>query len=66
VKILRIATFGAGFWVRGKRVARREVVDVDFVAINNRSRDKAEKFVRDLRVPVVYDEAEKLLCELKL
>jgi len=36
------------------------------VAINNRSREKAEKLVRDLRVLVVYDEAEKLLCELKL
>ena len=38
---------------------------MECVAIYNRSRAKAEAFARDLGVPAVYDDAEKLLREVK-
>jgi predicted dehydrogenase len=62
---LRLAIFGAGFWARCQLAAWREVGGVECVAIYNRSRDKAEAFARDLGVPAVYDDAEKLLREVK-
>ena len=58
---LRFAIFGAGFWARVQLAAWREVGGVECVSIYNRSRDKAEAFARDLGVPAVYDDAEKLL-----
>ena len=61
----RFAIFGAGFWARCQLAAWREVGGVECVAIYNRSRAKAEAFARDLGVPAVYDDAEKLLRELK-
>ncbi len=61
----RFAIFGAGFWARCQLAAWREVGGVECVAIYNRSRAKAEAFARDLCVPAVYDDAEKLLRELK-
>ena len=63
---LRFAIFGAGFWARVQLAAWREVGATECVAIYNRSRDKAEAFARDLGVPAVYDDAEKLLHEVKL
>jgi len=45
--------------------AWREVGGVECVAIYNRSRDKAEAFARDLGVPTVYDDSEKLLREVR-
>ena len=65
MKNLRFAIFGAGFWARCQLAAWREVGGVECVAIYNRSRDKAEAFARDLGVPAVYDDADKLLCEVK-
>ncbi len=65
MKNLRFAIFGAGFWARCQLAAWREVGDVECVAIFNRNRDKAEKFARDLGIPAVYDDAEKLLCDVK-
>ena len=65
MKNLRFAIFGAGFWARCQLAAWREVGGVECVAIYNRSRDKAEAFARDLGVPAVYDDAEKLLREVK-
>ncbi len=61
----RFAIFGAGFWARCQLAAWREVGGVECVAIYNRSRAKAEAFARDLGVPAVYDDAEKLLREVK-
>ena len=65
MKPLRFAIFGAGFWARVQLAAWREVGGVECVAIYNRSRDKAEAFARDLGVPAVYDDAERLLREVK-
>ena len=65
MKPLRFAIFGAGFWARVQLAAWREVGGVECVAIYNRSRDKAEAFARELGVPAVYDNAEKLLREVK-
>ena len=62
---MRFAIFGAGFWARCQLAAWREVGGVECVAIYNRSRAKAEAFARDLGVPAVYDDAEKLLREVK-
>ena len=65
MKPLHFAIFGAGFWARVQLAAWREVGGVECVAIYNRSRDKAESFARDLGVPAVYDDAEKLLRAVK-
>lgn len=65
MKPLRFAIFGAGFWARCQLAAWREVGGVECVAIYNRSRDKAEAFARDLGVPAIYDDADKLLREVK-
>jgi len=62
---LRFAIFGAGFWARVQLAAWREVGGTECVAIYNRSRAKAEVFARDLGVPGVYDDPEKLLREVK-
>lgn len=62
---LRFAIFGAGFWARVQLAAWREVGGTDCVAIYNRTRDKAEAFARDLGVPAVYDDPEKLLREVQ-
>ena len=62
---LRFAIFGAGFWARVQLAAWREIGGTECVAIYNRSRDKAEAFARDLGVPAVYDDPEKLLLEVK-
>jgi len=58
---MRFAIFGAGFWARFQLAAWQELPDVECVAVYNRSRDKAEAFARDLRVPAVYDNPETLL-----
>ncbi len=65
MKPLRFAIFGAGFWARVQLAAWRELGGTECVAIYNRSRDKAESFGRDLGVPAVYDDPEKLLREVK-
>jgi len=65
MKSLRFAIFGAGFWARVQLAAWREVGGVECVAIYNRSREKAEQFARDLNVPAVYDDPERLLRETK-
>ena len=65
IKPLRFAIFGAGFWARAQLAAWREVGGVECVAIYNRSRERAEAFARVLGVPAVYDDAKKLLREVK-
>lgn len=65
MKPLRFAIFGAGFWARVQLAAWREVGGVECVAIYNRSRAKAVAFARDFGMLEVYDDAEKLLREVK-
>lgn len=62
---LRFAIFGAGFWARAQLAAWREVGGTECVAIYNRTRARAEAFARDLGVPAVYDDAERLLREVR-
>ena len=65
MKTLRFGIFGAGFWSRLQLAAWREIGGTDCVAIYNRTRERAENFARDLGVPAVYDDPEKLLREVK-
>jgi predicted dehydrogenase len=62
---LRFGIFGAGFWTRYQLAAWREVGGVECVAIHNRTRAKAERIAREFGLPAVYDDAEKLLCDVK-
>lgn len=64
MKALRFAIFGAGFWARVQLAAWREVGGTECVAVYNRSRAKAEAFARDLGVPAVFDDADKLIREV--
>ena len=65
MKPLRFAIFGSGFWARVQLAAWRELGGTECVAIYNRSRDKAEAFARDLGVPAVFNDPEKLLREVQ-
>lgn len=65
MKPLRFAIFGAGFWARVQLAAWRELGGAECVAIYNRTVEKAEAFARDLGVPAVYDDPEKLLREVR-
>ena len=62
---LRFAVFGAGFWTRYQLAGWREVGGADCVAIYNRTQAKAEALARELKIPAVYDDADKLLREVK-
>jgi predicted dehydrogenase len=64
-KPLRGAVFGAGFWTRYQLAAWHEVGGVEFVAIYNRTKAKAEAVAREFNIPRVYDDADKLLREVK-
>ena len=61
----RFAVFGAGFWTRYQLSAWRELRGAECVAIYNRTAAKAEGIARDFGIPAVYDDAEKLLREVK-
>jgi predicted dehydrogenase len=65
MRTLRFAVFGAGFWARFQLAAWRQLGGVECVAIYNRTRAKAETLARALGIPTVYDDAEKLLREVK-
>lgn len=65
MKTLRFAVFGAGFWARYQLAAWREVGGVECVGIYNRTRAKAKTLAHDLGIPAVYDNAERLLRDLK-
>jgi D-apiose dehydrogenase len=64
-KSLRCAVFGAGFWTRYQLSAWREVGGVEFVAIYNRTKAKAEALAKEFNIPMVYEDAERLLLEAK-
>ena len=65
MKPLRFAIFGAGFWARVQLAAWRELGGAECVAVYNRSRPRAEAFARELGVPAVYDDPERLLREVR-
>lgn len=65
MKAVRFAIFGAGFWPRYQLSAWRAITGIECVAIYNRTRAKAEALARDFRIPAVYDDAEKLLREVR-
>src|SRR5258705_275168 len=65
MKPFRFAIFGAGFWARCQLAAWHEVGGVECVAIYNRSRPRAEALAREFGISAVYDDAEKLLREVK-
>ena len=62
---LRFAIFGAGFWTRYQLAAWRELCGAECVGIYNRTAAKAEAIAREFGIPAVYDDAEKLLREVK-
>jgi len=62
---LRFVVFGAGFWTRYQLAAWREVGGVKCVGIYNRTRAKAEAIASEFDIPVVDEEPERLLTELK-
>ncbi len=62
---LRFAVFGAGFWTRYQLSAWRELRGVECVAIYNRTTSRAEAIAREFGIAAVYDDAEKLLREVK-
>jgi len=64
-KPVRCAIFGAGFWTRYQLAAWRELGGVEFVAIYNRTKEKAGAVAREFNIPAVYDDAERLLREVK-
>jgi predicted dehydrogenase len=65
MKKMRCAVFGAGFWTRYQLAAWREIGGVDGVAIYNRTKARAEAIAQEFGIPAVYDDAEKLLQEVK-
>ena len=65
MKPLRFAILGAGFWTRFQLAAWREVGGVECIGIYNRSVHRAEALANEFGIPAVYDDAEKLLVELK-
>jgi predicted dehydrogenase len=62
---LRFAVFGAGFWARHQIAAWREIRGVECVALYNRTRARAETLAATLGIPAVYDDAERLVREVK-
>jgi predicted dehydrogenase len=62
---LRFAIFGAGFWTRYQLSAWCELRGAECVAIYNRTASKAEAIAREFGIAAVYDDAEKLLREVK-
>ena len=62
---LRFAVFGAGFWTPYQLAGWREVGGVECVAIYNRTESKAEAVARQFGIPAVYDDAERLLAEVR-
>ncbi len=62
---LRFAIIGAGFWARYQLAAWREVPGARCVAIYNRTRAKAESLAREFGVESVYDDAEKLIRDVR-
>jgi predicted dehydrogenase len=61
----RCAIFGAGFWTRSQLAAWRQLGGVEFVAIYNRTKEKAQAVAREFNIPAVYADAERLLREVQ-
>lgn len=63
--LLRFAVFGAGFWAPFQLQAWREVGGVECVAVYNRTRRKADALAQQFGIPAVYDDAGRLLKEIR-
>lgn len=64
-RALTFAVFGAGFWTPFQLAGWREVGGVRPVAIYNRTRARAETIAHEHGIPAVYDDAERMLREVK-
>lgn len=62
---LRFAILGTGFWARFQLAAWRELKGDECVALYNRTLSKAEALGRDFGISAVYDDAERLMKEIK-
>jgi predicted dehydrogenase len=65
MKPLRFAVFGAGFWTRYQLAAWREVAGVECIAIYNRTRSKAQSIADQFNIPLVAEDADELLRQVK-
>ena len=65
MKELRFAIVGTGFWSRFQLAAWGEVAGVKCVAVCNRTRAKAEVLAAEFGVAAVFDDAEKMLREVR-
>jgi predicted dehydrogenase len=63
--VLTFAVFGAGFWTPFQLAGWREVGGVRPAAIYNRTRARAEEVAHAHGIRAVYDDAERLLREVK-
>lgn len=62
---LRFAAFGAGFWAPYQLAAWREVPGARCAALYNRTIAPAEAVAERSGIPAVYDDAERLLAEVR-
>lgn len=62
---LKFAVIGTGFWARFQLAAWSEVPQVRCVALCDKNRSKAEAMANQFGIGQVYDDAEKLLCEVQ-
>jgi predicted dehydrogenase len=60
-QMLRFAIFGTGFWSRFQLAAWLDLGGVECVALQNRTRSKAEALAREFGIENVYDDPEELL-----
>ncbi len=65
MKELRFAVIGSGFWSHYQLAAWREVPGVRCVAACNRTRAKAEALAAEFEMTAVFDDAEKMLREVR-
>lgn len=62
---LRFAILGTGFWSRYQLAGWRELSGAQCVAVYNRTRAKAEALATAFNIPSVYDDAERLINEIR-
>lgn len=62
---LKFAVIGTGFWSHFQLAAWGEVPEVRCVALCDKNRGKAEAMANQFGIEQVYDDAEKLLCEVR-
>lgn len=63
---LKFAVLGCGFWSKFQIGAWSELEDAELVAVYNRTLPKAQKIAEYFKVPLAYDDPEKLFTNEKL